>query len=295
MNVLLETYALLGEAMLGDPFLTLVNAVTWLDPLWQIPEDYEYEEGNEGEIALHITRGIFPEIYVGAVEQIRTGITFAQLDKYVCREISKRGIPLDSLEYLAYGIPLPAHGVDLTEAALYSARPDVARLLALFGVGPEQEAYHVEVPNRVYILGRILAYSLVKQKEACWQQVGWALAWLFSCSGNTLIDCHDDALAEMPPLPWDIESVEFAVALIEEADGVLKDVDAGLTMLAAHAAALHILTQNVNRAIEKLARVTEKNREPTIRLAWPPLDRGADGAALTGAQLLQFRGDASEA
>ena len=77
MNELLETYALLADAMLDDPLLSLANAVAWLDPLWKMPDDYEYEEGNEAEMALCITRSVFPDIYAGAVERIRVGTTYA--------------------------------------------------------------------------------------------------------------------------------------------------------------------------------------------------------------------------
>ena len=293
MNALLDTFALLANAMLDDPFLLLANAVAWLDPLWKLPDDYEYEEGNDAEMALYITRGVFPEIYAGAVEQIRAGTTYSQLDRYICAEINKVGIPLDDLEYMPYGIPLPAHGVELWEPELYTSHPDLARLLALFGVHPDPEGYRVEVPDSAYTVGRLLADSLVKQEDGRWKQVGWTLAWLFSCTGNSLIDCDDESLAEFAPMLWDAENVEFAVEMIEEAEGILKDTDAGLSVLEALPDVFHVLAENVNRIRQKIAHRKEQNREPNIRLEWPPLDRGTDGATVPGLELLQLRGDAA--
>ena len=80
LDALLDTYALLAQAMLDDPFLALANAVAWLDPLWQMPEDYEYEEGEDAAMALDVTRSVFPDIYAGAVERIRAGATYAELE-----------------------------------------------------------------------------------------------------------------------------------------------------------------------------------------------------------------------
>ncbi|MEO8391554.1 MAG: hypothetical protein ABI700_01045 [Chloroflexota bacterium] len=293
MNDLLESYALLANAMADDPFLSLANAVAWLDPLWHMPDDYEYEEGNDLEMALHITRGVFPDIYAGAVEQIRAGIAYPQLDNYICAEISKLGIPLEGLDWLAYGIPMPAHGVELSESDFYASHPDLARILDLFGIQPDPEDYRVEIPDSAYTAGRLLANSLYKLKDERWQQVGWALAWLFSCTGNSLIDCADEALNEMQPLPWDEESVAFAREILAEAEGILKDINAGLSLLEAHPNALHYLSENVNRICLQLEIAKEKHGEPHLRIHWPSLDRGAHGATVADPELLQLRCDAA--
>lgn len=295
MNELLATYTLLADAMLDDPLLSLANAVVWLDPLWKMPGDYEYEEGDDAEMALYVTRGVFPDIYAGAVECIRGGATYGQLDSYICAEVNKIGIPLDNLEYMAYGIPMLAHGVELSNPEFHTSRPDLARILALFGIHPEADEWRVDVPDGVYMVGHVIANSLMNQQDECWQKVGWMLAWLFSCTGNSLIDCDDEALAEMEPLMWDEENVAFAIEIIEEADGVLKDVDAGLNVLETHPEAFRALSKNVTLVCRKLANRKEKYREPHVRLEWPSLDRGADGTAVAGVELLQLRRDADEA
>ena len=293
MNTLLETYAGLATAMLDDPFLALANAVAWLDPLWQMPDEDGYEAGEDAELALYTLRSIFPEIYVGAVEQIRADVTYAQLDSFICRAVEQRGIPLDSLECIPYGIPLPAYGVELAEPDFYTSHPDLARLLVLFAVCPEPDECPVEIPDEAFTVGRTLANSLLKQTDERWKQVGWALAWLFSCSGNSLIDCDDETLAEYQPMPWDEDNVAFAVEMIEEAEGILRDVDAGLKLLEADPDAFRALRDNVRHVCNRCTKGKEPDYEPRLRLHWPPLDRGANGAAVAGVELLQLRGDAA--
>lgn len=294
MNDLLDTFGLLAAAMLDDPLLALANAVAWLDPLWETSEDDDvYEEGDGVGMALCITRSAFPDIYASAVERIRSGATYSELDNLICGEISKRGIPLDNLEFLGYGIPLTACGIELSDPDLYAARPDLLPLIDLFGIHPEPGHYHVEVPDCAYAAGRIIADSLVKQADERLQQVGWAIAWLFSCSGNTLIDFDDESLAEIPPLTWDQDDLAFAIELIEETSGMLSDVNAGLKLLEEQPHLLEALADHVKHLYKILAKQKGKQDEPRIRLEWPPFVAGGDGATVADPELLLVRGDAA--
>ncbi len=286
MNDLLESYALLANAITLDPFLALANAVAWLDPYWNMPNDYEYEEGNEVELALYTTRDAFPGIYAEAIEQIRCGVSFHELECFICAQINRCGIPLDCLEAMPYGIPLPAHGIELSEPDLYTERPDLARILVLFGIEPDPDDYRVEVPDPAYKAGYLLASSLSQQADERWQQLGWMLSWLFSCSGNTLIDDTDEAIAEMQPLAWDAESVAFAFEILEEAEVVLRDVEAGLALLQNDPDTMSALAENVQYIYHQLANRKDKHHEPSIRLHWRPLGGSPDGAALPDPELL---------
>jgi hypothetical protein len=294
MNELLNTFGLLAAAMLDDPLLCLANAVTWLDPLWQFADDEDvYEEGDGVGLALGITRSAFPDIYAGAVERIRFGSSYNELDHYICGEISAKGIPLDNLEFMGYGIPLTACGIELSDPELYAARPDLLPLVNLFGIQPEPGHYSVEVPNCAYTAGRIIADSLVKQADERLQQVGWAIAWLFSCSGNTLIDFDDESLAEIQPLTWDEDDLAFAIELIEETDGMMQDVTAGLERLESNPDLLAALSAHVRHIYKVLAKQKGKKDEPHVRLEWPPLVAGGDGATVADPELLQLRRDAA--
>jgi hypothetical protein len=261
--------------------------------LWETSDDDLYDEGDGVGMALCITRSAFPDIYAGAVERIRSGASEKELDSFICGEISQRGIPLDNLEFLGYGIPLTACGIELSDPDLYAARPHLLPLVALFGIRPEPGHYNVEVPDCAYTAGRIIADSLVQQDEERLKQVGWALAWLFSCSGNTLIDFDDESMAEIPPLSWDENDLAFAIELIEEANGIIGDVNAGLTLLEATPILFTALEANIQRTYQTLAKQKGKQDEPRIRLEWPPLESGGDGTALADPELLQLRRDAA--
>jgi len=133
----------------------------------------------------------------------------------------------------------------------------------------------------------------VKQSDERLQQVGWALAWLFSCSGNTLIDFDDESLAEIPPLAWDENDLAFAIELIEEADGIMGDVTAGLTLLEANLSLFAALEANIQRTYKTIAQQKGKKDEPRIRLEWTVTLAGSDGAALADPELLLVRRDAA--
>src|SRR5690606_2463082 len=293
MNELLDTFGLLAAAMLDDPLLALANAVAWLDPLWETGDDDLYDEGDGVGMALCITRSAFPDIYAGAVERIRSGASEKELDTFICGAISQRGIPLDNLEFLGYGIPLTTCGIELSDPDLYAARPDLLPLVELFGIRPEPGHYSVEVPECAYTAGRVIADSLVKQADERLQQVGWALAWLFSCSGNTLIDFDDEWLAAIPPLTWDEDDLTCAIELIEEADGIIGDVNAGLTLLEENPILFAALEANVQRTYKTIAKQKGKQDEPRIRLEWAVALTGGDGAAVTDSELLLVRRDAA--
>lgn len=293
MNDLLDSFGLLAAAMLDDPLLALANAVVWLDPLWETNEGNLYDEGDGIGLALCITRSAFPDIYAGAVECIRFGATERELDSFICGAISQRGIPLENLEFLGYGIPLNACGIELSNPDLYTARADLLPLVELFGIRPEPGHYNVEIPDCAYTAGRLIADSLVQQDDERLKQVGWALAWLFSCSGNTLIDFDDESMAEIPPLSWDENDLAFAIELIEEANGIIGDMTAGLTLLEANPSLFTALEANIQRTYQTIAKQKGKKDEPRIRLEWPPLVAGGDGTALADPELLQLRCDAA--
>lgn len=290
---LIGAFGWLAEVILDDPLLALANAVVWLDPLWEWGEDDLYEDGDGVGIALSVTRSAFPDIYAGAMERIRSDASYSELDHFICGEISKRGIPVDNLEFMGYGIPLNACGIELGDPELYTVHPDLLPLVVLFGIDPEQEHYSVVIPEVAYTAGRIIADSLVKQPDKGWQQVGWALAWLFSCSGNSLVDCTDESLAEIPPLTWEADDMAFAIDLVVETDEIMTDVNAGLERLASQPDLLAVLSTNVKRVYKAIAKQKGKDRECNVRLEWSSLSTGGDGAAVADPELLQLRRDAA--
>jgi hypothetical protein len=294
MNALMETYALLTASLAADPLLLLASAVTAFDPLWASDEwDDINAESDPLAMALHVTRSAFPDIYALAVERMRAGAGASELDRLICDAISARGIPLNDLETIGWGIPLDAVGVNLEDPEFYKTYADLLPILAAFGItAPEDDLYSVPLPEGVYTIGRALADQLVKHSDAALQEVGWALAWLFSCSGNTLVDLDDEALAEVEPLSWSADDVNFAVTLIEETDDLIRDVQAGLEWLLRSPDLLAALKHNADIAYRQLNKKGELN-ERALEFSWAGAGDGAERTTLAHSQLLQLRSPAA--
>lgn len=288
MNVLTETYAQLSAALTADPLLLLASAVATFDPYWNMPDDDEYDP-DPLETALHVTREAFPDVYAEAIEQLRLGAVYADVDRLICKAITARGIPLDDLYMMSWGIPLQACGAELTEPEFYEAHVDLLPVLALFGiVPPDDEAHPFIVPERAYDIGRALALHLLEQNDSTLRQVGWLLGWLFSCTGNSLVDCSDEALNDFDPLAWSKENVDFAIEMITEADEIMGDAMAGLQHLLAIPSLRSALQRNIAIAQQK-GMAGERRTE----FEWTGTDSGADGETIAHAGVLQLRADAA--
>lgn len=192
MNELLQTYALLANGLRADFQLCLASAVVWLDPMWQDAEDDTHIPHNEDGvlgIALSIIRSAFPDIYVQVVEAIRRGASYADLDHLICCSITEQGIPLDHLEWIGYGVPMPAYGVDFHDADFYMTHPEVIPILACFGISPEPNPYNMTIPDCAYTAGRYIASDLEHHTDKRYQQLSWLMQWLWSASGNSSVLC----------------------------------------------------------------------------------------------------------
>jgi hypothetical protein len=227
-TMLTQLNTLLNSAIRADPLLCLANAVCWLDPHWQ--SDSDEVCGDPLATGLLVARGAFPDVYAGAIERIRAGIPDREIDRYLCAEISKQGIPVDDLEALGYGIPLPAYGVRMDDPNFHEAHPDVLSILAVFGV--EGDTNEFDLSEAVYKVGKLLHERLIPQDNPAWKQVGWALGWLFSCTGNSSVDYDWEDVSEFQPPSWERDNIAFVKKLIEEAEAIMADVTVGLTLLA---------------------------------------------------------------
>src|SRR5690606_45250 len=155
-------------------------------------------------------RQLFPDLYVDAIDKLRQGATYATVDQLICEGISNTGIPLDNLEYLPYGIPLPAYGVELNDADFYTTHPEVIPILACFGISPEANPYHMTIPDCVYTAAEIIATDLAKRPEEQYQQVAWGLLWLTSATNNSICDWDAELMMEVEPLAWETNDLAFA-------------------------------------------------------------------------------------
>ncbi|MBE2271638.1 MAG: hypothetical protein IAE80_25620 [Anaerolinea sp.] len=273
MNPLLDSYGVLAEALTADPLLLLASAVATFDPFWNAfdAQDIDYD-ADPLHIALQVTRGAFPDIYAEAVERLRASANYPTMDRLLCTAISAKGIPLDDLETIGWGIPLSAVGVDLEDPEFYAVHADLLPILAPFGIElPDSEAYSIDVPECVYTTGRAIAASLHEQTDPALRQVGWLFGWLFSCTGNSLVDYTDELLSEIPPLSWSAEDVAFAIELIEEADGILRDMQAGIEALKDAPDLMALLERNIQALYAQRARQGTRSDKVNAPLQWTSL------------------------
>lgn len=268
MNTLLALHQTLTHALQTDPLHQLALLVTTLDPLWQVNEDDLYEQEGDIELALLIARRVFPDVYVDILLQQRAGISQAELHRLVCEGFTQHGIPIDDVTSLSYGIPLTAYGLNLSDPDVYTHHPSLINLLSLFGVQVDLDSYDIDVPHATYKVGHLLADSLVQQDDPQWQQVGWLLAWVFSCSGNTLIDADDEELSSIQPLSWEADDVAFAQEMIAEAEKVLKDAEEAQLWLKTHPEAMTQLGANIQRTYKLLSQQKDKPMHMKIQLKW---------------------------
>jgi hypothetical protein len=277
MNELLRTYALLANGLRADPQFSLASAVVWLDPMWQdADEDWDIPHDEDGTlgIALSVIRKAFPDIYVQAVDAIRQGASYADLDHLICGGISEQGIPLDSLEWVGFGVPMPAYGVELYDAEFYTTHPEIIPILACFGISPEPDPHHMTILDCAYTAGRYIAADLENHADKRYQQVSWVMQWLWSCSQNSSVDFSYEELCEFQPLSWETDELAFAKAIIEEAEVIMSDVLAGLEFLRSQPDLLTALECNIRSIYKSIAKQKGKKDEPRTRLAWPCLTDG---------------------
>jgi len=265
MTSLFTLQKALAHTINTDPVLCLAHAACWLDPVRGDLDDIDMHESEDDTVlvALHILRRAFPEIYFDALQAIHQGASYQRLDNLICDAIQAHGIPLDNLEWIPWGIPLPAYGVDLHDPDFYSHQPEMLPILECFGISPEPNPYHIDVPDCVYNAAQIIANDLIAQADTNWQQIGWLLKYLTSSTGNSACDLDHGTMSEIQPLSWDADDIAFAREIVEEADGIMADVHAGLTWISQNPTSLEILSRNVQKIYQ-----TKGQKNARYKLEW---------------------------
>lgn len=265
MNDFFTLHNALAHAINADSILCLAHAASWLDPLRGDADDIDMPESEDDNvyIALHILRRAFPDIYFDALQAIRSGASYQQIDHMVCDAIQKQGIPLDSIEWIGWGIPLPAYGVNLDDPDFYTTHPDVIPVLACFGISPEPNPYNVVIPEVTYKAAEIIADDLLQQDNDHWRHVGWLLKYLMSSTGNSSCDLDHETMSEIQPFSWDTDDIAFAREIIEEADGIMSGVHAGLEWVNQNPAALKVLSRNIRKIYQ-----TKGQKNARYKLEW---------------------------
>ncbi len=288
MNELLKTNQFLISQMRRDPLLALAQTVAFFDPLGVLEEDPILPGDEDGtlEITLGIMRSTFPDIYFEALSALRQGADYMRINHLICDRMEERGLPVESIEFLGFGIPLPAYGTELEATEFYAAHPGVLPVAKLFGVEPG-EGYYVEVSGAAYTAGQMLYLNLREHTKPEYRKVGYLLGWLFNATGNSVADLDYETMGSFQPLGWSPEEFEFAVEILEEADTIMADVVAGLEIVQSNPRLMRALEDNIKRiyqAIEK-GKINDHTdlRQVKLRLEWPDIGAGTTGTAIAGA------------
>ena len=244
MNDLLRLQATLTEALTHDPQTALALACVWLDPLWIGAHDLDLIENEYDDPlynALVITRRCFPSVYAEAVEALHQNQTAQQIETIITDGIEQAGIPVEHLETLWWGIPVPAYGVMLDDPDFHTDHPDALPILECFGFDSET----LDMPTNAYAVAEVIAESLQAEgRESC-EDATVLLSFLFSFSQNSVISWDYETMCEIEPLQWIPEDVEFAIYMIAEANELLSQAMTAMQYLNETPAALSQLHQNI--------------------------------------------------
>jgi hypothetical protein len=217
--------------LLGDLVTCLQLAGVWLDPL--TIDDGAYD--NYEDEVLSTLRSRLPEQYAGFLWRMYEGYSEARIDVEVTSEINAllpSEVEFVELSEIAFGLPPDFMGVGLYDEG-YSEASRGAEMALLFGVHDDDKY-------------SFAAHKLMR--DAREDDLSWALAWLFSSSGNTLIDMsHEEAANDgMPPVSWD--ELEMYREIHEEAYALFDRAMSAFGTLEANTDAYGVFCSDLLRA-----------------------------------------------
>jgi hypothetical protein len=279
MNELQAVQAFLSAAMQADNQLALANVVAWLDPMYltgTIDDNLsyaDYGEENDLPITLSVCRHCFPTVYAQAVQLIWQGTDEGSLGHMLCEGMNAKLVgKLDHIEQVKYGVPIEAMGLCVDDPEFYDAYPDLGAIVADFCLRSE-ERLDTELARRA---ARLLIDSLEASGSKTLAEVGQLLTWLFSLSGNTLVDMTADEIWEsgMELPDWVPDDIAFVNAMTSEAIEIVQQASDGEKTLERDPELRTALRENI-QLIYKTFEKESKRRKPhdgslsTRHLKWP--------------------------
>lgn len=282
------------DALRSHPRARLALAAAWLDPLLLVDHDtldeYPYYTGGLPDeqagllYALDIARRCLPELYAATLDRTRRGATPDELEDAFCQALKARYdfMDIDSYEELSYGVPCAWSGLEPWDPNFPDHYPELEAILRdAFGLR-RHEADDEFAPgdlsaarDAALLLVRSLA---AEQRQPC-ADLGCLLLWLFSLSGNSLVDHTAEEYAEMgyEPLDWHPTVLDNVALAHRQAALIVEAANRALDHLRQDPQLAAALRRNARRALYLLA----KGDHCHARFRWPgqPARRlPADGA-----------------
>ena len=308
---------LLSRLITGSPTLALLQAVAWFDPTslhdptGEAYIDFDYDAENELTTGLHVCRACFPDLYAAANALLMQGWPERELARFICEGINAQLVtPIESLEALRYGPPLECYGVDPTllaevddpEHIIYRSRA----VYTLFGLAIDSDDMDGDWSGARLAVD-ILHHSLEQQPTSDYRDLDALLSWMFSASGNSLVDWSQEAMwesgAEYPD--WSLEDIAFVNDMTREAQDIMHAAESGFILLENDTTLRKALRRNIRTIYKHIERREKRNARTYFtddecgaiaqRLAWPEHDGNrAQRPPDAHAELLPVRRDLAQ-
>lgn len=254
---LLGTQQLLAAALTEHPAQALARLAAWLDPI-SFVEDLDDTDDDLLRV-LGICRSCFPDVYGEAAVALWNGTR--DIEVLLCKGMSRHLVaPVNYLEDVMGGIPFEAYGINFDEwIADPDCRPILTQVAAWFDI-PEHGTESAQ-PTA----SRLIA-SLEKRGETgTASDMATLLRWLFSCSGNTLVDHSAEDIWEsgIETPYWDKDGIEFMNEVQQEAGEIMDAVERAVDLLETHPAWGKAIQANIRRVMER------KESDGRLVLQWP--------------------------
>ena len=247
INTYLAQASQINRVLVQDPQTLLALTVAWLDPLAILKDhdvladedliDFHYAGDTIGE-GLYVTRNCFPDIYARAISQVREGREIREVLDFIDDEIERQtNIPTsqyDTGHAYAYGIPVPWYGFDMDDPDFRRHYKEEWHLIQLFGGEIEVDEGNsimtpMNLPDNIGLIAYVLRWSLFDYRHSPLHETLMnAIAYVFSCSGNSSVDYSHSVGCEFQPLQWTPEDVEFAQIICQEAEAIMSSAHVGL-------------------------------------------------------------------
>lgn len=211
----------------SDPRSHLAYTITQLDPfaIWgDADEDNTYEDDLTFAEGLQYLRPC--PIYAEAIILLHQGKSESEVEQAIKALLNKQGFALDEWWYIPYGIPFPFYGANLEEM---EETPSAAVDQLLRAFGAKRFAHGYDMPSSAYEKARRMSQSLAEREEENWKAINCLIQWLFSLSGNTLVDMTAEEAGEINPLGWD--EYDYGLAIAQEALEFMEDVSSGIQLI----------------------------------------------------------------
>jgi hypothetical protein len=283
MNDLLAMQDLLMSSLTQNFRLALATTVAWLTPAQICHLTYENldeEEPDDIQYALDVCRAYFPSVYATASSLIWQGSSGEHVAQHICDGLNQFLVAgfLNEIEEVRYGIPMDMVGIylsaDLFDLRHFHGPPNYLPILEDFGI-TEDTASDPEI-DEARNIALMLNRSLQEQQGTIYECIVALINWLFSHSGNTMIDTTDEDFYESgwTLMDWTAENIEFMAEIATEAYAMLDQAELALKILATDTELRAAFRRNI-RILSKPSRSTKTTRKETNRdhltrqLQWP--------------------------